>query len=166
MKRENIEGVNKLINAKSDINHRDYYGMTPLMYAAWSGSLDVAKILVEHGADPHLCNNMGCNAAHYAATGGDLRICRYLYDELDVDFFQPNEKGDSALDHAIAHDRRTIVDWMKDILTTKMPQGDVGKSCMSALDLYYSSGAGASDVSDRKTALESLDVRIFNAIAP
>ena len=147
-------------------NVRTWTGNTPLMFAAWSGSLEMVKMLLDHGADPHLCNDMGCNAAHFAATGGHLDICQYLCDKFSVDIFRQNENGDSALDQAIAFDRRLVVDWMADILNYKSSPGSLDISQKDALEQYYSGMADTSDISRRGTMLESLDIPSFNVPAP
>ena len=45
-------------------------GNTVLMWAAWSGSLDVVKLLVRNRADTAKANRNGCTVAHWAASGG------------------------------------------------------------------------------------------------
>ncbi len=40
----------------SDVNARSNAGMTPLHWAALTGNVDVARLLIAHGADPHLRN--------------------------------------------------------------------------------------------------------------
>jgi len=40
--------------------------------------------------DPHKLNLKGCSAAHWAASGGDLAVCRLLAEDYEVDFSVPN----------------------------------------------------------------------------
>lgn len=62
-----------------------FNGNTPLMWAAWSGSLDVVKLLVESGANPQKENCNQHNAAQWAAAGGHLDVYEYFRDELGVE---------------------------------------------------------------------------------
>ena len=91
-------------------------GNTPLMWASWSGSLDVAKLLVADGnADPRVRNGNGFTAAHWAASGGHLEICRFLHDELGLEFIgkdAENSEGETPLSCAIAYGRSDVVEWI------------------------------------------------------
>lgn len=59
----NIEMMKVLISAGADINHRDKRtGFTPLMNALNSCKTDVAKFLIEKGADVNLKSNDGATA--------------------------------------------------------------------------------------------------------
>lgn len=89
-------------------------GNTPLMWSCWSGSLDVAKMLInEGGADPFASNEGGMAAAHWAASGGHVEICKYL-DCLGLSFGEGSEDGDgeTPLDCAKSYDRMNVVDWI------------------------------------------------------
>ena len=77
-----------LANAKSWTNN------TPLMFAVWARSLDAAKVLISYGADPHHINDKGCHTAHWATAGGDVDICKFLYEVEGVDFYEPDTTGD------------------------------------------------------------------------
>ena len=46
-----VEIVRELIKAGADVNARDHYQRTPLMYAASAGSTEVVRELVKAGAD-------------------------------------------------------------------------------------------------------------------
>lgn len=45
-----LEIVQRLVEAKADVNYRDFIGQTPLMSAVKARNLDVVKYLVQHGA--------------------------------------------------------------------------------------------------------------------
>ncbi|MDX1701980.1 MAG: HEAT repeat domain-containing protein, partial [Melioribacteraceae bacterium] len=51
---ENLEALKNLLNKEPDIINKCQDGWSPLMLTIESNSLDKAKILVEHGADPSL----------------------------------------------------------------------------------------------------------------
>lgn len=47
----NLEAVQKYLAAGMDVNTKDGYGATPLLYAAEYGRNDVAELLITNGAD-------------------------------------------------------------------------------------------------------------------
>ncbi|KAI9702155.1 MAG: hypothetical protein M1820_006237 [Bogoriella megaspora] len=69
-------------------------GSTPLHYAATTGQLECAKILVEAGVDVRVKNQMGHTAMYEAEVGGKDTIVKYL---LDMDVVIGDE-GDGAED--------------------------------------------------------------------
>ena len=81
------------------------------MFAVWAKSLDVAKLLMSYGADPHHINDKGCHTAHWATAGGDVEVCNYLY-EQGVDFYEPDSTGHTPLHHAISYGQDNVVKWM------------------------------------------------------
>lgn len=65
---ENIEAVNQHIAAGSNLNERDPFGgSSPLITAAVFGKTEMAKILIEAGADLNFQNNDGSTALLTAA---------------------------------------------------------------------------------------------------
>jgi len=57
-----------LLTVSGDVNAKDERGITPLMYAAWIGSVDAMKRLLDRGADPNLANSSGSTALMLSAT--------------------------------------------------------------------------------------------------
>ena len=102
------------LNEKEVVNACTKDGNSVLMWAAWSGSLDVVKLLVRHRADVLVQNRNGCTVAHWAASGGNLELCKYLYDILEVDFSVANFAGNTPLSHAMAYGREDVVQWLLD----------------------------------------------------
>ena len=80
---------------KEYVNTLTKDGNSALMWAAWSGTLETVKLLVRHRASTDHVNRNGCSVAHWAASGGDLAVCQYLYDTVGVDFSMPNH-GDNT----------------------------------------------------------------------
>jgi ankyrin repeat protein len=68
---EALETAEALVAARADIGARDERGRTALHYAAAQGYTDVAKFLVEHGADPAAADADGVTAVDAAL--GKLR---------------------------------------------------------------------------------------------
>lgn len=64
----NLEAVQQHIAAGSDINIKDPFGgSSPLISAAVFGKEDIAKVLIDAGADLNIQNNDGSTALHTAA---------------------------------------------------------------------------------------------------
>jgi ankyrin repeat protein len=99
------------------VNQPTKDGNTPLMWAAWSGTLYTVKLLVRSRADVAHRNRNGCAVAHWASSGGNLHVCRYLHDVAHADFGEPNYGGNTPLTHAVAFGRADIVSWLtKEVL--------------------------------------------------
>lgn len=65
---DNLEAIRQHIAAGSDINVRDPFGgSSPLISAAVFGKTEIAKALIEAGANLNLQNNEGSTALHTAA---------------------------------------------------------------------------------------------------
>jgi hypothetical protein len=47
----NIYQVEKTLSLGADVNTSDENGITVLMWACWHGNTDIARLLIEHGAD-------------------------------------------------------------------------------------------------------------------
>jgi ankyrin repeat protein len=60
----------------------------------------------------HSLNHKGCSAAHWAASGGDLDVCRALAEIHGVDFATANSEGNTPLTKAIEHGREPVVEWL------------------------------------------------------
>jgi ankyrin repeat protein len=107
---------NHTISVLDYVNQATYDGNSALMWAAWSGTLDTVKLLVRNRADASIQNRNGCTVAHWAASGGNLAVCQYLYNVAHVDFGRPNFGGNTPLTHAVAFGRTSVVSWLMDIL--------------------------------------------------
>lgn len=81
-------------------------GETPLMMAALRGDLNLARRLVELGAQ---VNRPGWTPLHYAATGGHIPVTRWLLEESAyIDADSPN--GTTPLMMAARQARQSIVE--------------------------------------------------------
>ena len=108
------------------VNAVTFDGNSVLMWAAWSGSFDIVKLILENGADISLQNENGCSVAHWAASGGHLEICKFLADEACVDFDVVNIAGNSPLSHAVAFGRSEVVVWLQDYIGGNGDDGRAG----------------------------------------
>ena len=102
-----IEGVRRLLGAglSSDYNV-DVDGFTPLMYAAMNGHLEVAKALLEGGANVDARTHDSRTALMLAAKNGRLRIVQLLL-RYNADVNLETDAGWTALafseDHEVIH---------------------------------------------------------------
>ena len=77
----NLEVVKQHIKAQTDINGKDAMsGSTPLISAASFGKKEIAKALIDAGADLAIKNNDGSTALHAAAFFCRIEIVQMLID--------------------------------------------------------------------------------------
>jgi len=77
----NLKAIKQHIKAKSNLNEKEAMsGSTPLISAATFGKNDIAKALIDAGADLSLKNNDGSTALHTAAFFGRIEIVKMLID--------------------------------------------------------------------------------------
>lgn len=78
----NIEAVRQHIAAGSDLNVKDPFGgSSPLISAAVFGKTDIAKVLIDAGANLNIQNNDGSTALHCAAFFCRPEIVKLLLDK-------------------------------------------------------------------------------------
>ncbi len=70
--------VRALLSGGANVNDVSSGGVTPLMSAAWWGHLDIAKILLEAGADTAIADPQGLTARDYARKNNKSSVVRYL----------------------------------------------------------------------------------------
>jgi len=92
-------------------NVATYRGSTPFHWAAWGGNTAIMELLALHGADAHAVNHQNANAAHFAASSGQLKALEYL-NELHVDLTQQNDEGKTPLDLAEEASHQKVVEWL------------------------------------------------------
>lgn len=116
--------VELLLEHGADVNHANYFGKTPLMYAAQFGLHETAEILLRHGADPNLRTTQfpsGCDrlrytertALMYAAENADARMMAVLVaagaatDVRDRDDYSSGKTGRSLSDYLALNEELT-----------------------------------------------------------
>lgn len=93
-----IKSVKLHIEAGSDLNPKDeIMGSTPLITAAVFGKTEIAKALIDGGADLDLSNNEGSTALYCAAFFGRPEIARILL-EKGADKSLKNNFGSTPLE--------------------------------------------------------------------
>ena len=87
---ENVAAVNRLLSLGADANLADSTGRTALFYLLKNiggRTYDMASILLEYGADVHVCDNSGVQFLPYAEENG--------WDELQQLFLEYAQNEDS-----------------------------------------------------------------------
>ena len=92
--------LSSIIGVRNDVVHMrgDIYGRTPFIYAAWHGTLDMVKMLLESGSDVGCVDDHKYTALHYAAANNNhnhavllylINIAPHLIDVQNVVGFTP-----------------------------------------------------------------------------
>ena len=97
-----ILAVEQHIKGGTDINATEPFGgSTPLISAATFGRFEIAKKLIDAGADLSIKNNDGSTALHAAAFFGRVEIVQMLID-ADADKTVKNNFGATARESVLA----------------------------------------------------------------
>lgn len=73
----NLRLANFLVDHNADVNARDRTGATALMWAAQSGSLEITRLLLAHGADPNVkSGKLDTSNVHWPAGATALAIAK------------------------------------------------------------------------------------------
>ncbi len=129
-------------------NIRDGKGNTLLMLASYNGQLETTRVLLEHGGDPQLANDMGQIPLAGAAFKGDTEMTRLLI-EYGGDVNARSPDGKTALMFAAMFDRIEIIDLLLEHGADASLQAGDGST---ALSLAQAMGANAA-----QTRLRSLE---------
>lgn len=74
--------IKLLITHKVNIDERDWFNSTALMYAAHSGNLDIIKCLIKNGADIHADDGQGNTVLSAAKEGKHQEAIQLIQDLL------------------------------------------------------------------------------------
>ena len=95
--------VRLLLSAGADVDSRSVHlNKTPLFQAAFDGHLQIAKILVAHGADVNATDSWGNNPLRDAIVGNDPRMVQFLL-QAGSDPDHRNREGETMAEIARAH---------------------------------------------------------------
>ena len=84
---------------KARINEQDEKGSTVLHRSCLSGQLEMARLLMENGAELELRDDRGWTCLHYAAFGGHVDVVNFLINSC-VDVTAMSQEGQLAIDVA------------------------------------------------------------------
>ena len=74
------------------MNQQNNEGFTALLYASFSGHVDIIKYLVEEwGVNDHITTNTGLNPLHLAAQKNIVLTLLYFKDKIDINSIDNNK---------------------------------------------------------------------------
>jgi ankyrin repeat protein len=116
----NLSALKRLFHKGMDIDHHDFTGNTPLLYAARYARIPLVEFLLQHGADVNAYTHWGTTALIEAVRKGSPTVVRELLDAgADVD--QLNNRHESALFDAVKYRRL----WAVNMLLNRNAQVDI-----------------------------------------
>ena len=96
----NYEIADYLLNHGADVNIRDNYGDTALMYCSFgTGRADIAELLLQHGADVNIQNGDGLTVLMHSCIEGFIDIVKLVL-RYDADVNIRDNDGMTALMHS------------------------------------------------------------------
>jgi len=105
-----VEVVAGLIEMGYDINEGDFFGRTPLAWAAHNGHEEVVKILLgREEVDPDKLDLDGHTPLSLAAWDGHEGVVRVLLEREGVNPDKPNKNGQSPLSYAACYGHEGVV---------------------------------------------------------
>lgn len=129
-------------------NIRDGNGNSLLMLASYHGRLGATRVLLEHGGDPQLANDMGQIPLAGAAFKGDTEMARLLIERgANVNAQMPD--GKTPLMFAAMFNRLEIIDLLLEHGADASAQANDGSTALSLTQMM-----GAEDA---RKHLEKLD---------
>ena len=133
-----------IITQRKLLNSQTKDGNTVLMWSAWSRSLDIVKLLVRNRADTTKSNRNGCTVAHWAASGGNLGVCKYLHSLANIDFTVENYARNTPLSHSVAYGRFDVAKWLKEDLKVE-DDGGIAEDLANDFVNWADMGLGISE---------------------
>lgn len=95
---QNIEQVKKIMkDPQYVIDETNSEGNTPLNIAVHQNQVEIAKILIDHGADINIQNNISDSPYLYAGAEGRSEILTYMLTKQKPDYQKVNRYGGNAL---------------------------------------------------------------------
>lgn len=76
-----VDQVKALLDDGADVDSKDDFGLTPLIYAASLGYTDLVKLLIERGADVRYKDETGATALKAATSAGHTSVIDLLKKE-------------------------------------------------------------------------------------
>eukprot|EP00953_Heterococcus_sp_UTEX-ZZ885_P006729 4102-Heterococcus_DN1.PRE.2 len=125
-----------------DVNAVTSCNQTAVCSAAQKGRMQAAQVLLEHGADPTIANNLGQNALFTAALGGHVQMMELMlqHGRLKISS-STNNTGATLLTAAADKGHTAAVVWLLE--QQHMPVDDTDCEGMTALHFAARSGLAA-----------------------
>lgn len=114
------ETAEYLIKAGAQVNStsNNFLRAAPLQSAAAAGYLQIALLLLGHGADPNIREQAGHTPLHAAAQNGDIEMIRVLLFN-GADLKAKNKVGKTPLDLAVEANKPEAVNLLKQGITRR-----------------------------------------------
>ena len=149
-----------LSKATCAIDSRDNAGYTPLHECCSQGHFEIAKLLLSHGANLHLCASGGRSALHEAVEADHISIVRLLL-SYGADATLATYAGKTPLDLACSKRMKLFLsNFLCDLNgTSDVHSSDTGsqlKKCKANLNLLFTSSAPSSYSSTSSSPLPPL----------
>lgn len=137
----NVTVIQLLLRLGSvNLSQPDGYGFKPLEWASIKGQVDIAKLLLDGGADPGSLTKVNDTALHWAARTGHSEFVRLLL-SLGADLEARNKYGSTALHEAAYYGHLEACT----LLVNKGAQVNVRNNAGST-PLDFAASAGNADV--------------------
>ena len=95
-----------------DVHTKDYRSSTPLHWAAWNNSLELAELLISSGAEVNAENKYGRTPLHWAAMNDSLAVAKLLISS-GAEVNAKTNDGRTPLHWAIDSDRQKMAELLK-----------------------------------------------------
>ena len=119
-----------LSKATCSIDSRDNAGYTPLHECCSQGHFKIAKLLLSHGANLHICASGGRSALHEAIEADHISMVRLLL-TYGADATLATYAGKSPLDLACSKRMRLFLSAFLSDLNGTSATGDLPPSCLT-----------------------------------
>jgi len=132
-----ITELKKLIEAKVDVNYRDFYGNTALMVASLGGHIEIARLLVEAGAVVNAQHDNGLASLMYVSVLPHQYqdVAKFLI-EAGADVNAKDNEGRHSLDMASYRGHKDIVQLLIEAGANVNAQTDMGNTALIIASEY------------------------------
>lgn len=112
----NTACIQWLLDNGIDVDIEDDFGCSPLIrLASLNGNVEVAKILIENGADVNKKDKIKKSALMAAAVGGNVDLIKLLVVK-GADVYAENEYGHRAVDFSETFGRKEVASYLKEVM--------------------------------------------------
>ena len=113
-----LDSTKSLISYRANVNAKNIYGMTPLLYAVKGKYWEIAEYLINSGAKINSTNIYGQNALFWAAYHGNEQLVHDLL-VRGANYTQKTRRGQTALQMAKALGHKKAAKMLEDFITYK-----------------------------------------------
>ncbi|CAJ0589459.1 unnamed protein product [Cylicocyclus nassatus] len=112
------------------VDQKDRAGHTALFYAVTYGHYEVAKRLLDYGANPNHQDHRLRTPSHCAAAKGQMRMLKLLK-QYNASFEIQNYRGDLPVHEAVQSGSKDVVEWLLALQPSSLNAGShEGRTCL------------------------------------